>query len=91
MARGPALAICAAGVVCATGASAQASPTCRATLAAHDTLAPGLSVAEVVDRIGCDGVTIRSVAWDGNGVPGSNMILIFGDDVLLSMQQIGLQ
>jgi hypothetical protein len=86
----------------ATPALAQGLGTeCRADAQAFEALQTGMTYAQAVALIGCEGVVMsateftglvtRMLGWDGNGMLGSSMNAMFQNDALVMKSQFGLR
>ena len=86
----------------AAPAFAQAFETdCRATAAAFEALQTGMTYAQTVEVIGCEGVVMsateytglvtRMLGWEGEGTLGANMNAMFQNDALVMKSQFGLR
>jgi hypothetical protein len=74
---------------------------CRADAQAFEALQTGMTYAQAVEIIGCEGVVMsateftglvtRMLGWDGEGTLGSSLNAMFQNDALVMKSQFGLR
>ncbi|SIO36902.1 hypothetical protein SAMN05444722_1712 [Rhodovulum sp. ES.010] len=90
----------AVGVAVASSAGVLHASDCKVSLAQFGALRTGMSYAEAVAVLGCDGVVMSHMdmagivttmfMWEGRGF-GANMNAMFQNDALVSKAQFGLR